>query len=70
MDFLNTYQTYTNTELLRIIANAHDYQPLAVQAARMVIDSRQLSEEELQSAKEALNDSIQTPSYLQKKTKH
>lgn len=53
-EFTERYKQATNTELLRIIEKSDDYQPLAVEAAKTELDSRNLPDSELNSAKEEL----------------
>lgn len=50
-NFRTLYKTWTNDKLLDIIDNQHEYQPLAVEAARHELDNRQLSVEQLNAAK-------------------
>lgn len=50
--FSTLYKTFDTDKLLDIIDNPNDYQPLAVKAARLVLDERQLSTAELEMAKE------------------
>jgi hypothetical protein len=50
-DFRTLYKTWTSDKLLDIIDNQNEYQASAVQAARQELDSRQLSEEQLDAAK-------------------
>jgi hypothetical protein len=54
-DFLERYKGFGNTDLLDIVDNAKDYQPLAVEAAQLERDYRQLSAEHLSEAKMELN---------------
>jgi hypothetical protein len=49
--FTTLYQTWTTDKLLNIVDNPSDYQPLAVEAAQLEIDSRQLTQEQLIDAK-------------------
>jgi hypothetical protein len=53
--FTERYKIASNTELLKIIENSDDYQPLAVETAKTELDSRQLNEQDLSTAKEELN---------------
>lgn len=53
--FLQRYRTTDSSELLDIIANASDYQPLAVEAAQLELESRQLTQEQLSEAKDKLD---------------
>lgn len=50
MNFAERYKTYTNTELLRIIDNPGDYQPEAVETAKDIFASRDLSDKEIEIA--------------------
>lgn len=50
MNFAERYKTYTNTELLRIIDNPGDYQPEAVETAKDIFASRDLSDKEIETA--------------------
>ncbi len=50
-NFTTLYKTWTTDKLLDIVDNPTDYQPLAVEAARQEIDSRQLTQEQLTDAK-------------------
>lgn len=45
-NFLETYQDYTTTDLLKIIHQPELYQPAAVEAAKQILAGRQVSEEE------------------------
>lgn len=49
-DFGKYYSTVSNTELLSILGNPGDYQPLAVEAAKKEFEKRQLSEAEIEEA--------------------
>lgn len=53
-DFTERYKEYSNLVLLKIIDNPEGYQPSAVVAAQEVLDSRQLSNEEMETAKTEL----------------
>ncbi len=50
-DFIETYKTYSNSVLLKVIENPKDYQLLAVEAAKKVLESRQLTKEDIDAAK-------------------
>lgn len=50
-NFTTLYKTWTTDKLLDIVDNPNDYQPLAVEAARLELDSRQLTQEQLANAK-------------------
>jgi hypothetical protein len=43
-NFSEYYKTISNSELLQIVENPHDYQPNAVEAAKHEFAARQLSE--------------------------
>ena len=45
--FLNTFQQYSNVELLKIVKRPADYQPEAINAAAEILTSRNVSEQEL-----------------------
>jgi len=51
MEFYEKFKTYSDVELLRIIENPDDYQPQAVETAKAMFSERQLSEAEIQIAK-------------------
>jgi hypothetical protein len=53
--FTERYKTLSNPDLLKIIDNPVDYQPIAVEAAQVELSNRQLNNDELASAK-AKND--------------
>ncbi len=50
MDFYDKFKNFSNEHLLEIIENPNDYQPKAVQTATAVIQSRNLSQEEIEAA--------------------
>lgn len=50
-DFTGKFTTYSNTDLLKIIDSPDDYQPLAVETAKNIFASRQLSDKDIESAK-------------------
>lgn len=52
--FSERYKSLSNSELLKIIDNAADYQPLAVETARREINARKLTDLELDKAREEL----------------
>ena len=55
-NFSENYKTFSTPELLDILANQEDYQPLAVEAARAELASRNLSEQDIKNAKQTLED--------------
>ena len=54
IDFSEFYKSISNTELLSILDNPGDYQPLAVEAAKNELLRRQLSETEIKEAREQI----------------
>ena len=52
--FSDYYKTITNAELLDILENPNDYQPLALEAAKIEFGNRNLSDTEMAEAKEFL----------------
>jgi len=48
-DFTERYQNYSDIELLRIIRTPKSYQPLAVETAENILNSRNLSPDELKA---------------------
>ena len=58
-DFTEKFKTYSNTDLLKIIEIPDDYQPLAVETAKIIFSSRQLSEEDIENAKADLESQRQ-----------
>jgi len=54
IDFSEFYKSISNTELLNILDNPGDYQPLAVEAAKNELLKRQLSETEIKEAREQI----------------
>ncbi|HLN96755.1 MAG TPA: hypothetical protein VK183_14060 [Flavobacterium sp.] len=54
MDFKAKFTTYTHTELLRIVNNPGRYQPEAVETAKALLAERQLTDEEIRIAEDAL----------------
>jgi hypothetical protein len=53
-DFSEYYKTISDTELLGILDNLNDYQPSAVVAAKEEFSKRQLSEAQIQKARQLL----------------
>lgn len=49
--FLTQYRTFNSADLMEIIANASDYQPLAVEAAQFELERRKSSGEDIEQAK-------------------
>lgn len=50
-EFTELYQKLSNSELLKIVAESEKYNPIAVETAKTEIESRQLTEDELNQAK-------------------
>lgn len=50
-EFTELYQKLSNSELLKIVAESEKYNPIAVETAKTEIESRQLTEHELNQAK-------------------
>ncbi len=48
--FIKTFSTYSNLELFRIIQTPENYQDLAVEAAQIITNERNLSEEDVEIA--------------------
>ena len=55
-DFIEYYKTISDTELLSILDSPGDYQPSAVEAAKEEFSKKQLSDTEIQEAREPLID--------------
>lgn len=55
-NFSEYYKTISNAELINIISNQRDYQPLAVEAAKKELLERQLSDTDIKEAKQLLID--------------
>ena len=53
-NFSGYYKTISDTELLSILDNPGDYQPIAVEAAKQELASRELTETEIQEARHPL----------------
>ncbi|HLG03639.1 MAG TPA: hypothetical protein VI731_08600 [Bacteroidia bacterium] len=53
-DFAEKFKAYSNSELLKIIDSPGDYQPLAVETARIIYASRNLSAQDIEIAKSEL----------------
>lgn len=53
------YKTLSTTELLRILHNAEQYQPQAIEATKNELSNRQLSETEIEEAKRPLFQEIE-----------
>ena len=57
--FTERYKTLSNTDLLKIIDNGADYQPLAVETAYTELENRKLAPEVLENAKAEINLELQ-----------
>jgi hypothetical protein len=55
-DFQQQYKNISNSDLLYILINPQDYQPLSIKAAQQEFNDRQLSDKEIQDAKEILQE--------------
>ncbi len=53
-NFSDRYKTYSNIELISILDNQEDYQPLAIEAAKDELNKRQLSETEIREASQLI----------------
>lgn len=51
-NFRESFQAYSNVELLKIIDQADKYQPEAVEAARLLLGAREVSDEDFQDLNE------------------
>lgn len=65
--FVQRYKKTDSSQLLHIIDSPNDYQPLAVEAAQFVLESRQLTVEQLSDAKEKQNLILQNKINQQQK---
>lgn len=55
MDFEEKFKQYNYLQLLNIVENANDYQPSAVEAAKLMMANGNFTEEEIKQAHETLN---------------
>jgi len=69
-NFTTLYKTWTADKLLDIVDCPNDYQPLAVEAARLELGSRQLTQEQLANAKAEQDLRRQYKSNNQQKVKN
>src|SRR5687768_15378490 len=51
IDYLNTYNTYTNADLLQIIESPHAYKVEPIQAATQILLTRNVSEQDISEAR-------------------
>ena len=68
-NFTELYKTWATDKLLDIVDSPSDYQPLAVDAARLELHRRQLSAEQLEEAKTIQADRKKVKADKQQKTK-
>jgi hypothetical protein len=66
-DFYDEYKDYPNLELLKIIRNPNDYQPLTVAAASQILDERQVPGEEIGSLDQSLHALAEAERYKREK---
>jgi hypothetical protein len=66
-DFYDEYKDYPNLELLKIIRNPSDYQPLAVAAASQILDERQVPVEEISALDKSLHELSETERFKREK---
>ncbi|WP_166965394.1 hypothetical protein [Yeosuana marina] len=59
-EFTELYQKLSNSELLKIISEAEKYNPIAIETAKTEIESRQLTEQELNQAKSQITEKENT----------
>ena len=59
-EFTEIYKKLSNTELLQIISESHNYKPEAVETAKDEIASRDLTQQELENAKNEVELRIRT----------
>ena len=55
-NFYERFVNYSNSQLLEIIDKSTDYQPLAVETAKEILENRNLSKEEVQIAREEVDN--------------
>jgi hypothetical protein len=55
-DFTEKFTTYSNSELLKIIESPDDYQPSAVETAKIIFETRNLSDKEIEMAEIKLEE--------------
>lgn len=54
IDFTEKFKAYSNSDLLKITENPSAYQPLAVETAQSILSTRQVSEQDLETARNEL----------------
>ena len=52
MEFSESYKNYTNVQLLKIVNRPEDYQPKAVETAKILLESRTVLESEIREVEE------------------
>ncbi len=67
--FTERYRTYSDLQLLEIIENGKDYQPIALETAKAELESRKLSEAELAEAKQILKEKQQDATQKEESSK-
>ena len=55
-DFQRRFKNYDNQQLLKIIEDVENYEPAAVEAAKLELSKRDVSQEEIQAASKALQE--------------
>lgn len=55
-EFQERYKSFDNRKLLKILEEPESYQPLAIEAAKLELSKREVSEDETQSVKDEIND--------------
>ena len=68
--FSEYYKTIGDSELVFILENIDDYQEIAVQAARLELDRRQVSAGALENLKAALDEQKEAAEIMKKKKEH
>jgi len=57
-NFYERFVNYSNSQLQEILDKSTDYQPLAVEAAKEILENRNLSKEEVQIAREEIDNQV------------
>jgi hypothetical protein len=57
-NFYERFVNYSNSQLLEILDKSTDYQPLAVETAKEILENRNLSKEEVQIAREEFDNQV------------
>jgi hypothetical protein len=67
-DFAERFRNHSNSHLLKIVESKGEYQPEAIEAAKNVLESRQLTEQEMQTAKaEIANEQLEKKESFKRK---